>query len=156
MLRDINIDNLHWLDCDWLCRELSNNLVARNIFWQFWVTFSWTLNNLLREINTDNLRRLSFEISVYLLFTFAVQNLIFLLMLSLKMNNVGALFSTYIFWPWKRFFLKTWKMCDIFLAFKRENFVYSRTKSSHFSMCPFRGCSFTYGKKNITSPSIHF
>ena len=35
----------------------------------------------------------------------------------------------------------------ILLAFKRENFVYSRTKNSHFSMCPFRGCSFTYGKK---------
>ena len=33
------------------------------------------------------------------------------------------------------------------LAFKRENFVYSRTKNSHFSMCPFRGCGFTYGKK---------
>ena len=33
------------------------------------------------------------------------------------------------------------------LAFKRENFAYSRTKISHFSMCPFRGCGFTYGKK---------
>ena len=33
------------------------------------------------------------------------------------------------------------------LAFKRENFVYSRTKNSHFSMCLFRGCGFTYGKK---------
>ena len=32
------------------------------------------------------------------------------------------------------------------LAFKHENFVYSRTKNSHFSMCPFRGCGFTYGK----------
>ena len=42
------------------------------------------------------------------------------------------------------------------LAFKRENFAYSRTKISHFSMCPFRGCGFTYGKKNITSPWIRF
>ena len=31
------------------------------------------------------------------------------------------------------------------LAFKCENFVYSRTKNS--SMCPFRGRSFTYGEK---------
>ena len=42
------------------------------------------------------------------------------------------------------------------LALRRKNFVYSRTKNSHFSMCPFRGCSFTYGKKNIISPCIRF
>ena len=42
------------------------------------------------------------------------------------------------------------------LAFKRENFEYSRTKNSHFSMCLFRGCGFTYGKNNITSPCIRF
>ena len=42
------------------------------------------------------------------------------------------------------------------LTFKRETFVYHWTKNSHSSMCPFRGCGFTYGKKNITSPCIHF
>ena len=64
----------------------------------------WHANNLLGEINIDNLRRLSSEISVYLLFS-SSQNLIFLLMVSLTMNNV-ALFSTFIFWPWKLIFDK--------------------------------------------------
>ena len=40
------------------------------------------------------------------------------------------------------------------LAFKRENFVCSRTKNSHFSMFPFRGCGFTYGKKSLLHVSV--
>ena len=40
------------------------------------------------------------------------------------------------------------------LAFKRENSIYSRTKNSHFSMCPFRGCGFTYEKKHHFHVSI--
>ena len=32
------------------------------------------------------------------------------------------------------------------LAFKRKKIVYRWTKNGHFSMCPFRGCGFTYGK----------
>ena len=42
------------------------------------------------------------------------------------------------------------------LAFKRENFEYSRTKNSHFSMCLFRGCGFTYGKIRFVSVLSYF
>ena len=71
------------------------------------------------------------------------------------LTNVSKIFNYWLCWYNDK--LLTSKRAHIMIT--KSIFIdyyYARSERSERSAQLFRGCGFTYGKKNITSPCIHF